>query len=140
MRNASSKPLPRIGLAVAVIIAIAGVTGLLAPGFLLGNDQDELAGIADARYLDDPTALIDRFSAAVQDRDSGALKQGMCGGMQPGVADWIGHAMSAHVSRVDRSPQQDGIRVFIQVDFLEGTTTHLAEITRLDGSWCWLIV
>lgn len=144
MRNTSPKP-PRVGLAVAaivaVIVAITGITGFLAPGFLLSNGQDRLAGIADARHLDDPTELVDRFADAVQDRDSGALKQGMCGETQTGIADWIGHAVSAHVTRVDRSTEEDDIRIFLQVDGLDGTTTHLADITRaVENSWCWMIV
>jgi hypothetical protein len=132
-----------VAAAVAVVIlATVGVTGFLAPGFLRGEEHDHLISIANARHLDDPTALLDQLSDAVQNRDTGTLKQTVCVGPSRGllraIIDRIGHAPSARVTQVKRLDHNDTILVELRLGRSGGSEDYLAAIRHANNDWCWM--
>ncbi|OQO90534.1 hypothetical protein B1813_13310 [Saccharomonospora piscinae] len=138
-----------IGLGAGAVAVVAFlVTGLLAPGFLLGDDEDsdgsasggdDTTGQQTGGQGNDPSALAQQISAALTSGDTATLQGLTCAGATEMVVGAVQQAGTLGQVAMTGQPQVSG-----QQATTEGTATVdgseyavTATFAQENGNWCW---
>jgi len=140
-----------VGISVAVVaLAAFGVTGFVAPGFLLDDEESDSDGSTGVVEFGDSEAATaaEQFAQSWADSDSEAIKKMICPGEEAALTGYAVDA--AHVTRFQPSselteqqnPPSASFRAKLS---LENRGEHLdveAEFTlaKPSGSWCWAAI
>ncbi|OZM71474.1 hypothetical protein CFN78_20225 [Amycolatopsis antarctica] len=117
------------GLTAAVVaLAVLAVTGFLAPGFLLGEDEPG-----------DPRAVADRLVGGLNSRDAVALDELKCPTAEPDVDRAITGADRVRDLSVDSVREGSAMEAVVSLrGQVDGVPSSMrGRLLNSGGSWCW---
>lgn len=127
-----------IGLSAGFVVVVFLITALVAPGFLLGDDERGDGGTGGASGGSGATALAQQIVAGFNNHDTSALTELTCADADPDVDEVI-----MVVSTVDNatlgtvtesgSTATAGARVVVSGQTMDTT----AKLVKTGQTWCW---
>ncbi|WP_216211421.1 hypothetical protein [Amycolatopsis aidingensis] len=123
-----------VSLAVVAVLLIAfGVTGFLAPGFLLSGDEDKKADSGTAQDT------AEQIVAALNAKDANALNGLKCGDADEDVTQAIQNVNRVEGARLTGPVQENGNSATAPLEVtLKGQPTPLTgELGKAGDKWCW---
>lgn len=144
-----------IGISAGVVaVAAFLVTGLLAPGFLLGDDSDsgssgtaEGGNEVDGGRVDagdsEAAALAEQIVQGFADRDQEALDKLICAGSKPEVGGYTSEAVFVEVFELTGPVQESGdtanatAHVVLEAEGQRHEGKLGMELANEAGGWCW---
>jgi hypothetical protein len=140
-------PVVAIVAFVVLVVGALAITGFVAPGFFLGDDNEQAAagtGSVDQEQIEkaggDPQALAEATVAALLAKDAAALDRVLCPDATEdarSVKQILPMAEDAHLDGdvTAKSDTEASARITITAN---GTTATLTqELHNTGGKWCW---
>lgn len=126
--------------AAAVIVIVFVITGFVAPGFLLGDDEDS-GGTAGGAAADSsgPEALAQRIVAGFDSQDAAALTKLKCANAEGDVDEVIGYVGQVGNIQLDSVNEVSGTEATAGgTVVMQGRTMRTtAGFAKEGGTWCW---
>ncbi len=137
-----------VGVSVAVVaLAAFGVTGFVAPGFLLSDDESGSHSAGGSFEFGDGEAatVAEKVATAFSTGDSAGLTQLICGGREPALEAYAREAPLVTEFEVtgglqeQQNPPSASFRAKISLENKGERLDVEAEFTvaKPSGSWCW---
>jgi hypothetical protein len=130
-------------LAVLAVLTGLGITGFVAPGFFLPDDEKSTAGNGggptSAPDGGDVDALVEKLVAAADEQDGDTLRELSCSDAEQNVQDAIRDI--DEVSGVELSSTEevsdDEVKVLLEITVNGDAGSFEALVVRSDAYWCW---
>lgn len=127
-----------VAIVAVVVLALTtlGITGFVAPGFFLGDDES--SGDAGSHDLSTPQAAAEALVAALKAKDAAAVRAVKCAGATADVEQLANLVSSVNTAELTGVQQQSDTQatVFLVVDGFGDRSETDVQFAKEGNRWC----